>query len=82
MGDFSPDTKRVFLLLRQAGLDEEGAYTLVQEIEAMAGRTVVAEIRALQAEIRGQRAMIWALIGILGAAVCGGLAALVLQVAK
>ena len=82
MIDFSPDTKRVFLLLRQVGLGEEEAYTLVQEIEAMAGRAIIAEIRALQAEIRGQRAIIWTLVGILGAAVCGGLAALVLQATK
>ena len=48
----------------------------------MAGQIVIAEIRALQAEIRGQRAMLWALIGILGAAVGGGLVALVVHSLK
>ena len=81
----SPDDKRVFLLLRKAGLDEEEAYTLVQEIQNMAAANLIARFESkLDAQAAAQNAMIAAqnskidsLRWVLGA----GLAALGLLVA-
>lgn len=41
-----PDDKRLFHLFRQCGMDEDGAYTAIQEVRSMAGQNVIAEVRA------------------------------------
>ena len=85
-----PDDKRLFLLLRKVGLGGDDAYTFVQELHNMAAANLIARFEskldtlaselALQREqLRRERSMLWVLIGILGSAVVGGLAALVIQ---
>ena len=81
----APDDKRVFFLLRQVGLDEDGAYTLLQELQNMAAANLIARFESkLDAQAAAQNAMIAAqnakidsLRWVLGA----GLAALGLLVA-
>ena len=81
----SPDDKRVFLLLRKTGLEEEEAYTLVQELQNMAAANLIArfesKLEALgsqqSAMIAAQNAKIDSLRWVLGA----GLAALGLLIA-
>lgn len=81
----SPDDKRVFLLLRKTGLDEDEAYTLVQELQNMAAANLIArfesKLEALGAQqnamIAAQNAKIDSLRWVLGA----GLAALGLLIA-
>ena len=41
-----PDAKRLFLLRRQLGLDDEQAYTFVQELQNMAAANLIARIEA------------------------------------
>ncbi len=41
-----PDPKRVFLLFRKLGLDDEEAYTLVQEVENMAAANLIARFES------------------------------------
>ena len=57
-----PDDKRLFLLLRQLGLDDEQAYTFVQELQNMAAANLIARIEgkldAQNAMIAAQNAMI------------------------
>ena len=85
-----PDGLAVFQVLTQRRPPSAvEAYNAVQGVRNMSGQTIAAEIRAqnakfeaLQTEIRGQRAMIWTLIAILGAAVVGGLGALIAQALK
>ncbi len=42
----APDAKRAFLLLRRLGLDDEEAYTLLQEIENMAAANLIARFES------------------------------------
>jgi hypothetical protein len=70
----APDDKRVFLLLRKTGLDEDEAYTLVQEIQNMAAANLIARF---ESKLDAQNAKIDSLRWVLGA----GLAALGLLVA-
>ena len=42
----APDDKRLYLLLRQIGLDEEAAYTFVQEIQNMASANLIARFES------------------------------------
>jgi len=92
-----PNTKRVFLLLCKAGLDKEEAYTFVQELENMAAANLIARFESkldaqgaryeaglvdLREQFRRERAIIWTLVGILGAAVGGGLVTLMIQTLK
>lgn len=76
----APDDKRVFLLLQKSGLNAEEAYTMVQEIQNMAAANLIARfeakldaqsagITALQEHLRRERAMLWTVIALLGAAV-------------
>lgn len=73
-------------MLRKLGLDDGDAYTLGQERQNMSAANRIArfesKLDSLREEIRGQRAMIWALIGILGAAVGAGIVALLIQALK
>ena len=70
------------------GVRNMSGQTLAAEIRTAQQSTVAkidaqnARFDALQTEIRGQRAMIWTLITILGAAVVGGLGALIAQALK
>jgi hypothetical protein len=41
-----PDDKRVFFLLRKVGLDEDEAYTLVQELQNMAAANLIARFES------------------------------------
>ena len=41
-----PDDKRVYFLLRKAGLDENEAYTLVQELQNMAAANLIARFES------------------------------------
>lgn len=77
----------LFEAFREAGASEKTAYTAVQEVRNMAGQNIFAAIDALRVELNGkieaqgdkieaQKSMMWALIGILGAAVVGGIAGL------
>ena len=58
-----PDDKRVFFLLRKTGLDEDEAYTLVQELQNMAAANLIArfeskmdaQLQALRSELTMQR---------------------------
>lgn len=50
-----PDDKRLFLLLRKLGLDDEQAYTFVQELQNMAAANLIARI---EAKLDTQNAMI------------------------
>ena len=55
-----PDDKRLFLLLRQLGLDDEQAYTFVQELQTMAAANLIARFESkldvLAAEQKAQLA--------------------------
>ena len=88
-----PDGQALYDALIEGGTTHPVAYNAIGGVRNMSGQTVAAEIRAaqqstgakidaLQTEIRGQRAMIWTLIAILGAAVVGGLGALIAQALK
>ena len=48
MGDSSqpPDDKRLFMLLQDAGLSAEQAYTFVQELRTMAAENVIARFES------------------------------------
>ena len=41
-----PDDKRLFLLLRKLGLDDEQAYTFVQELQTMAAANLIARFES------------------------------------
>ena len=41
-----PDDKRLFLLLRKLGLDDEPAYTFIQELQIMAAANLIARFEA------------------------------------
>ena len=90
---FNPDDKPVYDALREAGTGEALAYTAIQRIRDMAAANLIAQLlskfdtqtaslEALKDQMKRERAMLWALIGILGAAVGGGLVALVVQILK
>ncbi len=42
----APDAKRLFLLLRGLGLDDEQAYTFVQEVDNMAAANLIARFES------------------------------------
>ncbi len=42
----APDAKRIFLLLRRLGLDDEQAYTFVQEVDNMAAANLIARFES------------------------------------
>ena len=70
------------------GVRNMSGQTVAAEIRAQSTKLDTSNARfeskldALQNEIRSQRAMIWTLIAILGAAVVGGLGALIAQALK
>ena len=82
-----PDSLAVLHALSRPDLSPEDAYNAMEGLRNMAAANLIdrfeskldARFRALEAEIRSQRAMLWALIGILGAAVASGLVALLVQ---
>ena len=77
---FEPDDKPVYDALREAGAGEGLAYTAVQRIRDMAAANLIAQLLSkfdaqtsaledLRAQMKRERAMLWALIVLLGAAV-------------
>ena len=46
-----PDDKKVFDLLRNVGMSEDGAYIAVQEIRTMAGQNIIAKLDAQEARL-------------------------------
>lgn len=77
---FNPDDKPVYDALREAGTGEDLAYTAVQRIRDMAAANLIAQLLSkfdsqtamledLRAQMKRERAMLWALIILLGAAV-------------
>lgn len=57
MGDTPvPDDKRLFLLLRKLDLDDEQAYTFIQELQNMAAANLIARFEAkLDAKLDAMR---------------------------
>lgn len=55
----APDDRRLFLLLRKAGLGAEDAYTFVQELQNMAAANLIArfeaKLDAMRSELTIQR---------------------------
>ncbi len=92
-----PDGLAIHHALSRPDLDPEDVYNATQGIANMAGRTAVellgakidaqsarfeARFAGLTEQLRRERALLWALIAILGAAVGGGLVALMNEVLK
>ncbi len=88
-----PDGLAIHHALSRPDLDPEDVYNATQGIANMAGWTTVeilgakidaqsARVADLAEQLRRERSMLWALIAILGAAVAGGLAALMNEVLK
>ncbi len=46
-----PDEKKVYDLLRNVGMSEDGAYIAVQEIRTMAGQNIIAKLDAQEARL-------------------------------
>lgn len=77
---FNPDDKPVYDALREAGAGEALAYTAVQRIRDMAAANLIAQLLSkfdaqtsmledMKTQMKRDRAMLWALIVLLGAAV-------------
>ncbi len=90
-----PDGLAIHYALSRPDLNPEDVYNATQGIANMAGRTTVemlgakidaqsarveASFAELEEELRRQHTLIWTLIAILGAAVGGGLVALIRQI--
>lgn len=76
----NPDDKPIYEALRAAKVPEDMAYTAVQRIRELAAANLIAqlmgkfdaqtaELAALKDQMRRERAMLWALIALIGAAV-------------
>ena len=69
-----PDDKRLFMLLRDAGLNAEQAYTFVQELRTMASENIItryeskldAQTARLDAQLRAQTASVALIIATSG----------------
>lgn len=59
----SPDDKRVFLLLRKTGLNEDEAYTLVQELQNMAAANLIARFESKLDVLNSKLNMLMWIIG-------------------
>lgn len=57
------DDKRLYHLFRKAGMDEDGAYTAVQEVRNMAGQNIIARMEAQAAELKAEVRGIHRIIG-------------------
>ncbi len=88
-----PDGLAIHHALSRPDLDPEDVYNATQGIANMAGRATVeilgakidaqsARVADLAEQLRRERKVLWALIAILGAAVGGGLVALMNEVLK
>ena len=60
----APDDKRLFLLLRKTGLNEEQTYTFVQELRNMAAENIIARFEskldaAIQAQSTAYKTILW-----------------------
>ena len=83
----SPDDKRVFFLLRKTGLDEDGAYTLVQELQNMAAANLIARFESkldtlnarFESRLDAQNAQIASLRWLMGLGFAALLAAAIAQ---
>ena len=76
----NPDDLPIYEAFRQAGAEELVAYTAVQRIRDVAAANLIArfeakldaqtaELAALKDQLRRERAMLWAVIALFGAAV-------------